>query len=236
MLLVNASPRDAEPVASRFDQIDRDTLNELTTTLARRVHGIHASIKTGRAVPYRSLLERDLLHLLETDPSVISFQHWPEKVTVLVNGMPQPHIPAVRATLGSKKSVVLDAVSTRHGTDHTWAALASAVRRAYAERGVCYRVMNQREVRTEPRMSNVRRILEARGAHVPAATLLTAEELLSRGDGQHTVAEVEGALTGMPGARDAVFQLALHGRVDLDASAAVPGAMRARLRQTGGAR
>lgn len=69
---------------------------------------------------------------------------------------------------------------------------------------------------------------------MPQATLFLAQRALSRGTDSRTVADVEQEINGAPGASDAVFLLALCGRVDLDLSAPEPGAMRASLRKQGG--
>jgi hypothetical protein len=218
----------------RFSAVDRDTLAALNAARARRVHGIHVSFKMGRSVPYRTLLERDLVHLLETDPKVRSFEHWPEKVVVFLLGNPQPHVPAFRVTSCSRLTMVLDVMSARDAADPVHLELTELVRRAYADRGIKYKALSQRQVSSEPQLSNARRILAARGAEVPQATLFLAERALSQGNEPRTVADIEQELDSAPGASDAVFLLALRGRVNLDLSAPEPSAMNASLRKQGG--
>lgn len=236
MLLARILPTAGWPLAARFDALDRETSAKLKATAARQVHGLHASLKTGCPVPFRTLAERDLAHLLETDSEVRSFAPWPEQVTVLLAGKPQSYVPAFRVAFRSGRTAVLDAVSAREEQDALRAELVGLVRRAYAERGVRYRALRHRQVLAEPRMANARRILAARGSGVPPATMLLVTRALSRGIGRRTVAEVERELAGAPGAPDAVFLMALQGRVDLDLSAPIPGDMVAVLRTAEGDR
>lgn len=146
MLLDLSHPTNTQSAAYRFGAVDRDTLAALNTARARRVHGIHASFKMGRPVPYRTLLERDLLHLLETDPKVHSFEHWPEKVVVSLAGSLQPHVPAFRVTFRSRLTTVLDVVSAHDAADPLYLETIELVRRAYATRGIKYKALDRRQL------------------------------------------------------------------------------------------
>lgn len=60
------------------------------------VTGVFSSVKNGRSLGYESLLERDLMILLEFDDTVERFEEQPVKVPVVVNGKKvKPYTPDI---------------------------------------------------------------------------------------------------------------------------------------------
>ena len=60
------------------------------------VTGIFSSVKNGKSLGYESLLERDMMILLEFDDTVERFEEQPVKVPLVVNGKKlKPYVPDI---------------------------------------------------------------------------------------------------------------------------------------------
>lgn len=200
-------------IVSQVTPLDHDARRELTKGIARRVHGVFASIKLGRSVPWRTRDQRDLMCLLEVDPDVLSYEDSPEQVSFVLDGRQRTHVPAFRVQM-RRGTAILDVSSASGRTSDVLAGV-------YAERGVPYRSLRGKDIRLEPRFGNASWIL-ARRAHQPSqeAVLLVVGALSARE--KWTVAELEAELPQVRHVASVVCAMAIRCLLALDLSAPEP--------------
>jgi hypothetical protein len=186
-------------ITSRLGDVDPATRREIQRSLSKRVHGVFASRKNRKPIPWRNRDEQSLFALLEIDPAVRSFEAMPEKVTFYLNGKQAVHVPSVRV-ITNNGMAILDVARAGGG-------MAEAMAKIYAGRGITYRAVGARSLHVLPRRSNAEWILTFRGLPVGA---------LGR---SLTIAEPHATLCAM----------ALDGRLSLDLAASSPFEMRAAL-------
>ena len=213
-----------DQLVARIEPLRADDHAVIARRLSRRAHGVVASQKNGRAVPWRNSVERDLFLLLEADPDVLSYDAMPERMHLLVEGRARTHVPSARVRVNGS-DVVLDSLDTRHGA---CAALAGLVERAYRERGTAYRAVTPADIRLQPRFGNAKTVLASRRFRTrPGTELLVLRSLASHP--VSTVDDVERDLAGEPDIPATVFRMALDGMLRLDLGATSPGAMSVRM-------
>ena len=127
--------------------------------LTRRTHGLNGlfpSLKTGRMVWFESFLERDFIHLLEFEPSVISFTEQPFTLEYGHQGKTRRYTPDFHVQLASQRQVVVECKPTAF-LEHQDNPLKFAAARAWcAERGWAFRVVTEGDVRPQPRLANIK--------------------------------------------------------------------------------
>jgi len=132
------------------------------------VTGVFSSAKNGKSLGYESLLERDLMILLEFDDSVEGFEEQPVKVPFVVNGKKlKPYVPDILihylpATSGEVRRPVLGEVKESEDLKKNKAKYAPKFEAAslYAdERGWEWHIFTEKEIRT-PYLDNLKFLRE----------------------------------------------------------------------------
>src|SRR5688572_26100827 len=121
--------------------------------LTRRKHGLNGlfpSLKTGRMVWYESFLERDFIHLLEFDPSVVTFAEQPLTLAYAYQGKTRHYTPDFHVHYASQCQVLVECKPAAF-VDHQDNPLKFAAAQAWcAERGWTFRVVTEVDIRQEP--------------------------------------------------------------------------------------
>lgn len=212
-------------VVSHIAPLSTRERSEIVGGLAKRVHGVFASRKNHRSLPWRTHEEQDLFRLLEVDSSVHGFQAMPERVTYEQNGQHRSHVPAARA-FTKHGSVVLDAFPD-HAMDRR-TKLIRLLTDVYADRGIPYRALSSKSLRLLPRMDNAKHVLAHRCLHVPAGVDLAIQSTLTGRDSL-TIGEIAQELGHIADIAGVVCAMAIDGDLVLNLSALAPSEMRVSL-------
>lgn len=211
---------------SNVAALDAEDRAVLAAGLSKRVHGVFASAKNARSVPWATRDQRDLMTLLELDPSVISYREKAERVSVVMDGVHREHVPAFRVRTRNGEAVI-DAFPTLGARNESRLRLISALTEVYADRGVPYVALAGTDIRLEPRFGNARWVLAHRGYRpTKHEELLLVGALSSRG--VRTLGQLRNELPGVEVTGTACV-MAARGSVGLGLSALTPDGMSVRL-------
>lgn len=213
---------------SRIAPVEAAVREHLRLELRNRVHGVFASAKNARSIPWAWREQRDLMYLLELDPAVVSYDAMDEQVSLIVNGVAQTHLPAfkVRTTRGQ---AVVDAICDRWLASQNGRRLIGAVEKAYSERGIPYVAIGSIAIRTEPRARNARWVLAHKSNALCAQAELHVRSALT--DGNRTIGELEAMMPDIEDVPGVVCLMAVRRHVALDLRAAIPKRMVVSLHQ-----
>jgi len=143
------------------------------------VTGVFSSAKNGKSLGYESLLERDLMILLEFDNTVERFEEQPVKIPVVVNGKKvKPYTPDILIhyrplSSGETPRPVLGEVKDTNDLKKNKAKFASRFDAAslYAdERGWDWRKFTEKDIRSDY-LENLKFLREYHSAEPDAALL-----------------------------------------------------------------
>lgn len=216
-------------VSARVEPLRQDDWALLARLQAKRTHGVFASHKNDRPMPWRNRHERDLMRLLEVDGHVESYVSLPERVNFTVDGVHRHHFPSVRA-LTERGTIMLDVMRDDDDMAETRAQLADIIGDIYASRRIRYAALSPRQVRVEPRFSNVLHVLSFRGRRFEQGDELRLVEALSRRGGTAAIADLHAVLGE---AAYAAFPMVIRRSLNVDLSALEPNALRVSLRPGG---
>lgn len=216
-------------LAANIGPLIADDWAKIARQMAKRVNGVVASKKNDCCVPWRNSAERDLMHLLEVDTNVVSYEAVPERVDFVIDGIPRHHLPAVRVVT-EQAVVMMDVFRDTGPGARERAEIARVMREVYAEQGIHYRALSPTEVRLQPRLGNAIHVLGYRGRRIQPDEQLQIMEVLSRRGGSVTIAELQGALGEVA---NTAFPMAIRRTVRIDLSAAETSQMRVSLRAGG---
>jgi len=221
----------AHGIYSKVSPLEEADRAKLLAGVSRRVHGIFASPKNRRPMPWSKREQRDLMHLLELDGRILAYEVAPEKVEYVIDGKPREHLPAfrVRTRCGD---AVLDAFPGSAEVSEARARKIAALTEIYADRGIPYRAFTSSQITLEPRFSNAKWLLRERAYLPDAGETLLLTEVLTGQDGA-TVAKLRAALPKMANLHGVLGAMAIRGLISVDMSAPRPEAMRVSLRAKG---
>lgn len=143
------------------------------------VTGDFSSAKNGKSLGYESLLERDLMILLEFDDGIERFEEQPVKVPLAVNGRKRkPYIPDILihyfpAASGETRRPVLGEVKETHDLKKNkkkYAPKFDAASRYSEECGWEWRIFTEKDIRT-PYLDNLKFLREYHNAEPDTAVL-----------------------------------------------------------------
>jgi hypothetical protein len=159
----------------------------------------HGMFEPGRAISFptskvatgivraRSLLMADGLLHLDTDPNVIQVSPYPMEIgywSTLDEKTPakRDHIPDVAIQLRDESVVFIDYVTVRgqNDTPFFWRRRAERVRHFRDQLGCTYAVHDERSIRIQPRLSNLRLMWSHRQRPTEPPSLSLAREALRR--------------------------------------------------------
>jgi hypothetical protein len=124
--------------------------------------GWYDSLKMSVSIPYESLLERDLLLVLDIDPRFVSFSAQPETFEWLDACGLRRYTPDARTILGSGAVVYIQAKRrSRFARDPDLGGRLSEIEVQCKLRHASHEIWTEDEIRRQPRLSNVRRLRAA---------------------------------------------------------------------------
>lgn len=131
------------------------------------IKGRFPSRKSGRTVHWESQLERDLVYLLEFDPAVVEYAEQPETTTVEWQGRRRRYTPDFRVVRRDGVCMV-EVKPLERALKPDVRAFLERLADHYAERGLRFLVMTEREIRRQPWLANVTLLLRYQRWNVPA--------------------------------------------------------------------
>lgn len=159
------------------------------------VTGTFSSAKNGKSLGYESLLERDMMILLEFDDTVESFEEQPVRIPVVANGKKlKPYVPDILihyfpACSGEIARAVLGEVKHTNDLKKNKAKYApkfEAASRYADEHGWEWRKFTEKDIRT-PYLDNLKFLREYHSAEPEAALLQEVIGHLQKVKGSVTV-------------------------------------------------
>lgn len=207
-------------IVSTIAPVDAVMRAVLRKKLSRRVHGVFASTKNARPVSWRTRDQCDLMSLMEVDAAVLSYESEVERVSFVLNGRFQNHVPAFRARM-ARGSIVLDTFPAQATGSARRERLVEVLTEVYADRGIPYRALFGSEIRMEPRFGNARWVLARRAYQPTMHDVLSVTGKLS-GAERLTVAMLRTRLPGVAEVASVVCAMAVERTVTLDLSASAP--------------
>ncbi len=216
-------------VAARIRPINSTDWDIISRQLARRTHGVFASVKNDRSVPWRSREERDLMRLLEVDAEVVGYEPWPERVDYVADGKPRHHFPALKV-ITERATIMMDVFRNDGARAEHFTQLADMMGDTYARRGIHYAALTPREIRMEPRFSNALHVLDHRTLTPGPGDELRIVEALTKRGGTATMGDLRAMLGD---AAETVFPMTLRRSLRLDLSASEPAHIGVSLRMGG---
>lgn len=190
------------------------SVRKMVTKSRKRVVGYLSNAKNNALIPWESQLERDYLRLLEADPQVLGFRAQPEWLHYVARGERHSYVPDIEVWTADR--VFIDEVKTdTDAADAENCEMFGLFASIYAGRGYGCRVVVESEIRRQPRLGNVERLLRYR-RHQPQPDLLWRLEQAFRGGRVSTLARatVEAERYGDGWAGIAV--VLLHGALSID--------------------
>lgn len=147
----------------------------------KRGIGHFSSRKMALRMPYVSSLERDLLYLLESDPSVSAFLTQPIVLNYLDRGDAHSHLPDVVSLVGSRVTLV-EVKYADEAAEEEIARRTALFKNLLAPHKISYRLLTETAIRLEPRLT-IARMLSRYRWHTPdPEVVLEMATLLKNGE------------------------------------------------------
>jgi len=184
--------------------IDGSRARRVIRRSTHRIMGRFPSAKSGRSIHWESQLERDLVHLLEFDPSVVEYREQPVTVTYQDDGRTCRYTPdfLVRMAHGLH---VIEVKPAEHAERPEWRQLFERMADHFAKEGAKFEVLTEREIRRQPRLNNITLLLRYQRHAVPEPAVSAIRKALA--GGTRTVADLEGGFAERRFGRADVFAL-----------------------------
>ena len=209
-------------LAARVLPLSPQDVSAVARGLTRRSNGFTTSRKNDASIPWRARVERDLMRVFELDHGIVSYEAMPEKVELVLDGRHHRVVPAIRAST-VRGPMVFDVLKSDADPSPARVAVTRAVRDVYGLRGVRYVCLRPRQVRAEPRMTNVTYARSFKHVRPDDASRLRILGLMSLEGRSWTVATLRQVLGHEA---DGLFHLAMCRVLRLDLGAPEPTAMR----------
>jgi hypothetical protein len=180
-------------------------------------HIVHfPSLKNGRVVVCESRLEADFALGLEFDQSIESYLPQPEKISVWVDSVAQSYTPDFRVLCLDGTLRLIEVKPDAASENLRLQRLFAEVRKKEARQGRRFDVVYANDIRTEPRLGNMK-WLYARAHTIWPRALEAVRERLER-HGQETTWARLGCASN-PALIGSVARLLLYGEIDVDLNA-----------------
>lgn len=139
----------------------------------------YPSAKLGRMVECESLLEADVVHLIEFSSVVVSYREQPIRIEYWDEDRMREYFPDFELVLTDGSCIHLEVKPTEALRKPLVAAKLRAIATHYIERGQTFRIVTEQEARREPLRSNLRRLTYLRGRKgVSLPSALRLQQLL----------------------------------------------------------
>lgn len=126
----------------------------------RGVRGYFPSRKMGRMVAWESTLERDLVLHLEMSPGVLRYHEQPVKIYYEDDGELRLYIPDFEVVLCDGEIIHMEVKPSRKLAQPDFARKYAKIRRHYADMEMGYRILTEKEIRVEPRLSSLQTLFQ----------------------------------------------------------------------------
>jgi hypothetical protein len=175
----------------------------------------YPSLKLGRMVACESLLEGDLVLLLEFSPGVLFYQEQPARIEYWDGGQMREYFPDFEICLIDGTQAHLEVKPLARLVKPKIASKFRAIAKHYQQLGKQFRIVTERELHREPLRTNLRKLSYLRGR---ARRELPTTDVLFRilGDDPRPLAFVEANIGQSP-----TWQLLALGRLACDLTRAI---------------
>ncbi len=114
-----------------------------------------ASRKNNKTIWCESLLERDYCYLIEIDSSILSYQEQPLRVNYLLDNTLRIYTPDFLLILETRK-IIVEVKPFEKSQEEEMLLRTKCVKPILEKEGYEYLIVTEREIRKEPRLSNVK--------------------------------------------------------------------------------
>lgn len=190
----------------------------------RKNIGKFPSRKNGRAVIYESLLERDFMFLAEADSDVISYQEQPIRIHYELDNVIRFYTPDFLVVRRFKKQIV-EVKPERKAKAPEFERMARCVSPIFRKMGYEYIVMTERQIRWEPRLSNIKLLQKYSQTELSYKTQLEAYAFF-KGRKEAALCELLNYFAYTGTAVNIVYALIYFGALSIDLNTAIsPGSI-----------
>lgn len=134
---------------------------KVITRSGRRFRGKFPSVKMGRMITWESLLEKDVLLLLEFSPGVISYREQPAVIKYADGTRIRKYYPDFELVLVDDTLVHLEVKPSKELDKTKVRRKYERIAEHYRTRPIDFRIITELEIRREPRFSNLELIAYA---------------------------------------------------------------------------
>ena len=138
------------------------TARKVVTRSGRKIRGYFPSLKMKRMVAWESLLERDMILLMEFSQGIVQFREQPELVLYDDGDVQRRYFPDFEITTSAHVLEHIEVKSEAQLRRPVIEQKLSLVANNYAQRGLKYRVLSDRDIRREPLLGNLKLLAHAR--------------------------------------------------------------------------
>lgn len=131
---------------------------KVVTRSGRGYRGYFPSRKLGRMVAWESLLERDLILLLEYSPGVSFYQEQPSKIEYWDGSSFRTYFPDFYLTAKDGSSRIVEVKPESELKRYLVSEKLKAIAAHFADRGEAFQIADESVIRCEPLLSNLKRI------------------------------------------------------------------------------
>lgn len=151
----------------------------------RGVRGQFPSRKMGRMISWESTLERDAIIYLEMSPAIVRYEEQPANIYYDDDGLTRRYVPDFEAVLTSGEVVHIEVKPSHKLLEPELAAKYDKIRKHYAGTGIRFCFLTEKEVRVEPFLSNLEKLMKHRprngdedlNSHLQSLSLLPAKTI-----------------------------------------------------------
>lgn len=131
-------------------------VRKVVTRSGRGVRGYFPSRKMGRMIAWESLLERDAILLLEFSPRVVRYREQPVCIDYYLDGRPRRYIPDFEAELDNEEITHIEVKPASKMAKPEIAHRYRTIAWHYERGETSFQILTEKELRAEPRLSNLR--------------------------------------------------------------------------------
>jgi hypothetical protein len=178
--------------------------------------GKFASVKTGRVAWYESLLERDLMYLLDYERDVSYWHEQPLRIRFSHGGKVHHYTPDMEVHRTSQKQLI--EVKPKHKVESgEWDVLFRAASSICEQEGYEFMVLTDEVIRMQPRLENVKLLWKyARTPVLPQHQIICSQFFQSRKDELVTLGDLVQLFTRKQLPTQTLYSLLFWGALDFD--------------------
>ncbi|MET0103254.1 MAG: TnsA endonuclease N-terminal domain-containing protein [Sedimenticola sp.] len=178
-------------------------------------NGRFPSFKMGRSIDYESPVESDFLFLAEFDRDVIAIWEQPETVEIVINGKSRKKTPDFKLLMRDGSVQIHEVKPEKKANEPENQLAFRLLASLYAERGQTYQVSVDTDIRTEPRLGNIKRLARYRKVIADRLRYLWLSQLLDE-VGAVTIVELEQGVHGQVLSKAMIFGAIFRGELEVD--------------------